>query len=205
MKKIMMLTICATMMFSLATYGNQQKKSTVIGGDPATWGPALEESESHTTTEENVKIPSPFTKCDTLEEASLLAGFDIELPDSLEGYSTRIIQTAKFDDNSSMIDVIYQNNTDVDTENGTTALTNEDEIRIRKSNTTEEISGDYTEYGESHDIIVDELTVTMKGNQGNVSLATWTDGTYMYSIGAYSANGTGVSELTMTELVKMIK
>jgi len=55
-------------------------------------------------------------------------------------------------------------------------------LRIRKANGTDDISGDYNEYKEVNVVKVGELEVTEKGNDGNISIATWTDGTYSYSI-----------------------
>jgi len=43
-------------------------------------------------------------------------------------------------------------------------------------------TGDYNEYKEVNVVKVGELEVTEKGNDGNISIATWTDGTYSYSI-----------------------
>jgi len=55
-------------------------------------------------------------------------------------------------------------------------------LRIRKANGTDDISGDYNEYKEVNVVKVGELEVTEKGNDGNISIASWTDGTYSYSI-----------------------
>ena len=55
-------------------------------------------------------------------------------------------------------------------------------LRIRKAVGTDDISGDYNEYKEENVVKVGELEVTEKGNDGNISVASWTDGTYSYSI-----------------------
>lgn len=45
----------------------------------------------------------------------------------------------------------------------------------------------------------DNVEVTMKGNDGGVSLAVWQDGNNAYSIGVYNATG-----ITAEEMVQMV-
>lgn len=53
-------------------------------------------------------------------------------------------------------------------------------------------NGDYFMQG-------DNVEVTMKGNDGGVSLAVWQDGNNAYSIGVYNATG-----ITAEEMVQMV-
>ena len=106
--------------------------------------------------------------CETLEEAGELAGFDISVPDEIDGgYTQGTIQAVE----NEMIQVIYT------TEAG-------EEITLRKGTGTEDISGDYNEYAEENTLDVDGTSVTARGNGGLVYAATWTDGTYTYAITA---------------------
>lgn len=159
-----------------------------IGGDPDTWGPAL---DSDDTT--GVEIPDPFVECASLDEAAKATGFSMMAPDTMDGYSERVIRVLASGDNDSMIEVIYRND-DEETEN---------EIRIRKAVGNEDTSGDYTQYAESNTVTVGDIQVTMKGENGQVNLATWTNGDYTYSIGVYSK--AGLSNTAMTDLVSAVQ
>lgn len=56
-------------------------------------------------------------------------------------------------------------------------------VCYRKSTGTEDNSGDYAEYAEQNTVTVDDLTCTLKGeSDDHYVLATWTDGTYSYSL-----------------------
>jgi len=53
---------------------------------------------------------------------------------------------------------------------------------IRKAPGTDDISGDYNDYAEIETLDVNSRSVTMKGNDGLVNLALWTDGGYSYAL-----------------------
>lgn len=134
------------------------------------------------------QMPNPFTDHSSMEEAEQAAGFSLTVPDKIDGFSDRIIRTMKNEDGTSMIEVIYRNEQD---QSGA----KEDEIRIRKENGTEDISGDYTDYAESSIITVNEIPVSVKGDNGSIRLATWHSGDYSYSVGFYSENGISSEDL----------
>ena len=52
----------------------------------------------------------------------------------------------------------------------------------RKSQSTEDNSGDYNAYAQIETLEIAGVTVTLKGENGAFSLAVWTDGQYAYSI-----------------------
>lgn len=131
---------------------------TVIpGSDPKTWGPADDG--------ETVQIPNPWIDCTSLEEAGKLAGFSFTTPDALEGYPEKYIAAIE----NEIAEVIFSN------EDGA-------EVCLRKGVGTDDISGDYNVYETTETRTIDGKTVTCKGNDGLVSNAIWTDGTYAYSI-----------------------
>jgi len=131
---------------------------TVIpGSDPRTWGPA-EDNES-------VQIPNPWIDCTSLEEAGKLAGFAFTAPDALEGYPEKYIAAIEND----IAEVIFSN------EDGA-------EVCFRKGVGTGDISGNYNDYAVTETQTVDGNTLTCKGDGSLVYNATWTDGTYAYSI-----------------------
>ena len=128
-------------------------------------------------------VPNPFEIVDTLEEAAKIAGFSLEAPTEYADYKTTLIQVIEDD----MIEVIYFDEVEKTHEG----------LRVRKANGTDDISGDYNEYKEENVVKVGELEVTEKGNDGSISVATWTDGTYSYSINVEEAllNADDISDL----------
>lgn len=59
----------------------------------------------------------------------------------------------------------------------------EQKIGFRKSQGKEENSGDYNSYASEKIIVVGNNSVTLKGEtEDEISLATWSDGTYSYSL-----------------------
>ena len=116
---------------------------------------------------ESTQIPNPFVEVKNLDEASKIAGFTLEVPETYEDYKQQVIQAIEND----MIEVIY-----LEEESGYEGL------RIRKAKGTDDISGDYNEYRNVETVKVGNYDVTEKGDEGNIFIATWTDGTYSYAI-----------------------
>ena len=116
---------------------------------------------------ESTQIPNPFVEVKNLDEASKIAGFTLEVPETYEDYKQQVIQAIEND----MIEVIY-----IEEESGYEGL------RIRKAKGTDDISGDYNEYRNVETVKVGDYDVTEKGDEGNIFIATWTDGTYSYAI-----------------------
>lgn len=127
-----------------------------IGGDPATWGPALED----------VQIPSPFVDHATLDEAVKIIGFPLVAPDKLDGYNHLAIQTM----GSEMIQLIFQDGTN--------------SVIIRKAAGEGNISGNCNQYAETKTINVNGFTATLKGEKNMVEVAIWEHNGYTYAITA---------------------
>lgn len=145
------------------------------------------DSDASDSSTSNTEIPSPWEDVDTLDDATEKAGFDVVVPDSVDGYTKRKIQVVE----DETIQVFYR----TDAEDGA-------EVLIRKSSNSGDASGDYNDYAETSEADVDGHTVTLRGNDGTVSLATWSDGTYSYSIGAY--DGGAMSTDAMLALVAQV-
>ena len=78
----------------------------------------------------------------------------------------------------------------------------EDETaRIRKAPGANDVSGNYNEYAETETVDVDGGSVTMKGEDGFVKLAVWTNGDYSYVLSVES----GLSQNDMAALVSNIQ
>ena len=131
-----------------------------------------EVTEASTTQAQDYGVPNPFEIVDTLDEAAKIAGFSLEAPTEYADYKSIVIQAIADD----MIEVIY--------------------FDAEKTH----ISGDYNEYKEENVVKVGELEVTEKGNDGNISVASWTDGTHSYSINVDEAllNADDIAKLVET-------
>lgn len=195
MKTMIAFALSAVMALSLASCAGQTSssgsisdgsmESTAIGGDPATWGPALDGDGS------GVQIPSPITEYSSMAEAAAAAGFDMAVPKVVDGCTERVIQVFNANTDDAMFEVIYRDSGEE----------SEDVIHIRKAPGTEDISGDYNQYAERSTETVGDVEVTMKGSDGQVHLATWTKDGYTYSIAVY----TGISGDDMAELVTGVR
>lgn len=206
-KKVTLMILCAATMFSMAACGNEEDKT--IGAETTQQTVVVNEEKistdgaNTTATEDiiigdNTQIPNPFTDCDTLADAAALAGFDIIVPDSVDGYEERAITAAEND----MIQVLY--------------LHGDDEICVRKAAGEEDCSGDYNECSEEKTVTVGDREVTMRGNNGKVMVAVWTEGGYSYSIGVYAytqhndgvadpESNTGMAEDAITALAAQVQ
>jgi hypothetical protein len=70
-------------------------------------------------------------------------------------------------------------------------LNGDNSLLIRKAAGADDISGDSTNYSEINTVAAGGLQVTMKGENGTVSVATWTDGGYTYAVDAQAIPMTG--------------
>lgn len=132
---------------------------------------------------DNVQIPNPFTDHTALEDAAKAVGFELSVPEKVSGSSRQCIQTM----DSGMIQVFYGDE--------------DHEVLIRKAPGGEDISGDYNVYTQVKATNVNGSVVTMKGEDGVVYLAIWSNGGYTYSISARA----GMSEADMAALVRLVK
>lgn len=210
------LTLCAMLTLSVCACGNSQKNTdtaigaeettpedTLIGEDPATWGPGDGEDTTIDTLEGGddtfVGMPNPFVE-GTLEECEKLAGFDFTVPEHYGDYSERTILAIKGD----LIEAIYADQDpleglDDDALNKLDWETidfDSDSLMIRKvlGADTTDVSGDYNTYTETGSLTINNFEITTRGNDGTISNALWSDGTYTYAI--VSSNGLTTAELT---------
>lgn len=133
--------------------------------------------------ESTVEIANPVHECRNIDEAMELVGFEISIPaeaEEAEEYLISVVDTV-------ILEIQY---TDADG----------NEICLRKAAGSEDISGDYTDYPEENSTQVGEVTVSLKGSDGNIMNATWTDGDYSYSVTA----STGLSESHITEIISAL-
>ena len=158
MKKFLIFTVTAAMLLSLAACTQNAKPSV----QPET--PAQEETVSDST-----QIPNPWETCDTQSDAAQVAGFDLTAPDEISGTSTKSYQVMNSEDGEIIFEIDYTSG-------------EERTAYVRKAPGAEDISGDYNDYAETNTVDVGGSSVTMKGNDGLMNLAVWTNGDYSYAL-----------------------
>ena len=162
-KKVLTLSLCAVMAFSAAACADNADKTV--------------------SQNSGAQIPNPFTEYPTLEDAVKEAGFNINLPERIEGFDNCVFRFSK---DIGLLEIIYENSSDT--------------ITFRKSAGEGDISGNYNKFSEKNDVDIDGITVTMKGDNGKVNTATWNKGSYAYSIDCTAA----VEKVTMTGYIKTV-
>lgn len=180
MKKLLIFTVTAAMLLSLAACA-QSAKPAAKPEKPA------QTEQAETTDTENVQIPNPWTDYDSKDAAAQAAGFDLAVPDDISGCSEksyRVLSAA----GDVMFEIIYASGGD-------------ETARIRKVPGADDVSGNYNEYAETETVDVGGVRVTMKGADGLVKLAVWTNGDYSYVLSVES----GLSQNDMAALVSNIQ
>lgn len=180
MKKLLVFTVTAAMLLSLAACA-QSAKPAAKPDQPA------QTEQAETTDTENVQIPNPWTDYDLKDDAAQAAGFDLAVPDEISGCSEksyRVLSAA----GDVMFEIIYASGED-------------ETARICKAPGADDVSGDYNEYAETETVDAGGVSVTMKGENGLVKLAVWTNGDYSYVLSVES----GLSQNDMAALVSNIQ
>ena len=164
---------------------------------------ASENNPSESETDQMAWMPNPFTDHTSLADAQEAAGFSIKIPATIQGVSANVFRTL----GNEMIEVIYLKDYDAKSDqedaiaDNSTSETSYTEIaRIRKGlydkktfEDSADISGDYNTCSETSTAKIGTREVTMKGDNGMVKTAIWTDGGYAYSI---STDGISVDEIS---------
>ena len=142
------------------------------------------ENTEPSTEGELTMIASPFIDCNSIDEAAATTGFGMTVPDSVNGNEIDHISTISRD----TIQVIY-------------GAGHDNSTYIRKAEGSDDISGDYNTYRQKKQITVNGASVTLKGNNGKINVATWSSNGYSYSINV----GKGFDESYITDLISMIE
>ena len=124
--------------------------------------------------------PNPFREVDTMDKAFEMTGFTLETPATCKNYKKKKINVIK----DKMVEVVYLKETNIEG------------LVIRKSKGTYKISKD------AKTIRIGNYDVIEQTKGENITLATWTDGTYSYVI---NPNGTEINAEEMAKLILSIK
>ena len=147
--------------------------------------PAQEQTVSDST-----QIPNPWESYDTADAAANAAGFTLTAPEAISGSSAKTYQVMNSGDGEVIFEILFETGAD-----------GERAAYICKASGTDDISGDYNDYAETETLDVNSRSVTMKGNDGLVNLALWTDGGYSYVLNVSE----GLSQSDMIALVAEIQ
>lgn len=184
----------------MAGIGAIALSAAICGSGTSVFNPAgivsAAEAAEDNADEPTIEMPNPWADWASLDEASAAAGFSLAVPERSSEYAYRAFRTLKNADGTCLFEVL-----DRTSEDGVGPAYKE--IRIRKSNESGEISGDYNNYPETRAISVGSRKVTLRGKNGKVSAAAWTDGGYTYSVGFYVGNG--VTESTAESVIAGIQ
>ena len=136
---------------------------------------------------DTTQIPNPWEEYSALADAAKAAGFEMSIPERPRMFTQTTYQVMK-EETQTMLEVLYSTG-----DSG-------DQMALRKAIGVEaetDISGDYNVYNETSTVTVGAYTVTLKGNDQKVNLATWTSGDYAYSLDCTS----GMTTEEMTALI----
>lgn len=110
------------------------------------------------------RIPNPFVKAGSLEEAFSGAGFEMEAPEEIEGFQGRRVSYIR----GTLIQAAYG-------EEGSRLL-------IRKGTGKEDISGDYNVYEKEEEMTAGGRKVRVRADAEGIRTLTWTDDGYAFAI-----------------------
>ena len=186
MKKILVILLALITVFGITACGKTE--APVPSQPDETAQPSGEEATEGETY--GAYMANPWKDCATLEDAAKVAGFNIAVPDRIEGYPEIIITAL----DKKMIQVYYGN--------GSLDFENAQDIKIRKGIGNEALEGDYTEYSNIITQTMHGVEVTLKGNtQDKFNSASWVQCGYSYCI--FATDGLSAQQIeNMVELVK---
>lgn len=137
-----------------------------------------------TAASSSAQIANPFQDCATLREAADAAGFSLTVPETVSGYGAPTYQVIP----GELLQLRY---TGADKE-----------LMIRKAVGSQDCSGDYTDYTQTETVTVNGISVTLRGENGTVSVAIWTDGGYAYALDAQEGSLTRSAALALAAAVR---
>lgn len=172
MKRVSMVTmgLVAIMAVSMAAccMADSNKENETIGA-----------ASSQSAASENTQIPNPWQEISSMQDAQNLVGFTLTGPETLRGMPMDFMQVLP-DEEMPIVEIRYDGKDD-------------GYASIRKSTSKEDISGVYTQYADSKELLVGESTVLAKGNGDVYELANWSKGDYSYSL--FVSGGVSQDEL----------
>ena len=171
--KILTVTVAGATVFTLVgcnskTVEEKKTEDVIQNADIAT--------EDTVLGGDDVQIANPWNETTSLSEATSLAGFEIIMPENINGTSISLYRVI---------------------ENETFEIRYGEDIVVRKSVDSGDISGDYNDYEN-----IEEVDgVTYKGNGDTYNCIIWNTDGYSYSI----TSNSGLSLDVVNEAINSIK
>ena len=129
-----------------------------------------------------IGMPNPFVRCETMEEAKAVAGFDMTVPAKAAGCKQVWINAVR----DNMIQVCYQSKSN--------------EVRIRKAKGWQEnLDGDYNVYSNTKYRFIAYKLVKERGEE-RIYSALWYSKGYTYSVTATN----GMKQESVNKIVKAV-
>ena len=154
-------------------------------------GKKEQESQEPEKQEETTQMANPFVDCETMADAEKVAGFSMEMPESIDGYADSRIQAVEND----MVQAMYfEKDADFDGDQATLFIR-------KKAGEEEDISGDYNQYSQTVSAEIDGHNVTLKGDDNLINVALWTADGYTYSIDTDKA----ITQEQMAEIIGIVE
>lgn len=150
MKKVLMVVLALAMVLSMTACGEQEKQEKQMTGVGSG----------------NVQIANPFVECETLDDATEIAGFSMTAPTAVPNWVNGTVIRAVEND---MIEMTYTG-------------TKQQELRIRKARGNEDISGMHSSFDEVKEVAVEGRDITLKINGEKIYVVIWSDEDYSYAV-----------------------
>lgn len=185
---IMMLIVGGLTVPKLLNRGNPANPTeTAVGMAPGETmagfeAPGAEESQNEAGGQAGAMIGNGMVEVDSLAELSKVLGFSVSEIKNIPFEVTRTVYTNGWNE---FAQVEYQGESQ------------EESVLFRKARGTDDISGDYNVYSDVKEITVNNMAVTLKGENGVYSLAIWQKDGFVYSLG-YEPGG---SEDAFVEMI----
>lgn len=112
-------------------------------------------------------VGNDMVEVDSLAELSQALGFPVPELKNIPFEVTGVVYTNGWNE---FAQVEYRGGTSVE------------EVMFRKAKGSDDISGDYNTYTDVKEITVNDVSVTLKGDRGTYSLATWQQDKFTYSL-----------------------
>lgn len=128
-----------------------------------------------------IGMPNPFTDHKTLRRAEKAIGFNISVPKSINGSTSRVYRTS-----DSLLEIIYFRGS-------------EEVARVRKAKGCADISGDYTIYASHKRITNKDSFFDFRGIDDKIFVTNWFKFGYSYSLST-----TGLTQAETEALLQQI-
>ena len=137
--------------------------------------PGAEENQDELGGQAGAMVGNGMVEVDSLAELSQVLGFSVP---EIKNIPFEVTSTVYTNGWNEFAQVEYQGGNQTESE----------EVLFRKAKGTDDISGDYNVYTDVKEITVNETAVTLKGENGQYSLAIWQQDGFTYSL-SYEPGG----------------